>query len=128
MKFAKDFFKKFEEFHNDIIVPKMPRNIDEKSRIKIAILDTGILTRHKGLSAVRDEIKESREKKRYPPGSWDPIRAVESFVGGDDDDTASHGTHVALMALKAAPHADFYIPKISDGFVLKSTDPVAKVK
>lgn len=128
MKFCKNFFRNLEEFHNRIIVPKMPESIDEQSRIKIAILDTGISTKDTALSEVCQMIKESREKKRYPKSFWNPIRAVESFTDGDGEDTVGHGTHVALMALKAAPHADFYIAKISNGLAFDNTDSVAKVR
>lgn len=65
----------------------------------MAILDSGLKTTDTFISA-------ALAKHR--------IVDTKSFIGDSWDDTYGHGTHVARLFLKVAPHAKLYIAKISD--------------
>ncbi|KIW33855.1 uncharacterized protein PV07_00671 [Cladophialophora immunda] len=93
-------------------------SLDDTTRVRIAILDTG-LDRNHGL------VREHKER----------IRAVCDWVDGDgsnDDDWSGdevgHGTHIACIILANAPNADVFIARISKTRALRHrhTLPVAK--
>ena len=67
--------------------------------MRVAILDSG-------LNVTDPFISAAAAKHR--------IVDKRSWVGGSCDDTYGHGTHVARLFLKVAPHAELYIAKISD--------------
>ncbi len=87
-----------------------------RSRVKIAILDTGIDLRHDAF------------KDQYPNGR---VKKVEDFVriGGTGADVHGHGTHCAALLRKVAPEADIYIARVAVGRGNKSElRPVNVVK
>ena len=99
-----------EEVHSLLV-----DNLDDRSRAKIAILDTGIDLSHIDMQAQEERIK-----------------SVRSWVGGGNGkedrkggDWYGHGTHAAGLLLDIAPQADIYIARIAEGGELKPTDQVA---
>lgn len=78
-----------------------------KSRVKIAILDTGIDLRH---DTFKGQFANGRIKK------------VEDFVqiGGTGTDVHGHGTHCAALLRKVAPEADIYVARVAVGRGSKS--------
>jgi subtilisin family serine protease len=73
-----------------------------KSRVNIAILDTGVDLRH---NAFKDQFPNGRVKK------------VEDFVqiGGTGADVHGHGTHCAALLRRVAPEADIYVARVAVG-------------
>jgi Subtilase family len=67
--------------------------------VQIAVLDTGINRSH-------DRIKNEKR-----------IKETISFVPGltADQDTHGHGSHCAMLLNKAAPEADIYVARMSEG-------------
>jgi hypothetical protein len=90
----------------------MPQRI--RTRIKIAVLDTGIDTNQPSISGHLDVIKMARWKLN-PCKLDNPIKAEQSFVGRLPTDQCGHGTRVAELILKVALYADLYLAKISNG-------------
>lgn len=78
------------------------RRAHMKSRVTIAILDTGIDLRH-------DTFKD-----QFPNGR---IKKVEDFVqvGGTGADIHGHGTHCAALLRRVAPEADIYVARVAVG-------------
>ncbi|OIW30760.1 subtilisin-like protein [Coniochaeta ligniaria NRRL 30616] len=78
------------------------RRAHMKSRVKIAILDTGIDLRHDAF------------KDQYPNGR---VKQVEDFVqvGGTAADVHGHGTHCTALLRKVAPEADLYVARVAVG-------------
>jgi hypothetical protein len=97
-----------------------------RSRIKIAVLDTGIDTYQSSFIGRREFIKE---KRRAINGGKldDPIKASKSFVSGSANDQCGHGTRVAELLLVAAPYADLYVAKISRGMSDGNPDSASHV-
>jgi hypothetical protein len=118
---AAGFFKLYDTFHIRYMMPQRTR-----SRIKIAVLDTGVDTYQSSIIGHRELIKE---KRRAINGSKldDPIKASKSFVGGSANDQCGHGTRVAELLLMAAPHADLYVAKISHGINDENHDSASHV-
>ncbi|KAL7899899.1 peptidase S8/S53 domain-containing protein [Trichoderma sp. TUCIM 5745] len=76
-------------------------------KIRIAILDTGIdLEEDSLIKAAEDRIKERCSFMNDLNPSLNPL---------DCQDVHGHGTHVARLILTAAPSADIFIAKISNG-------------
>ena len=71
----------------------------QQRAVRVAILDSG-------LKATDSLISGAIAKHR--------IIDMRSWVGHSWDDTYGHGTHIARLFLKVAPHAKLYIAKISD--------------
>ena len=84
------------------------------SRIKVAVLDTGLDMTHPTIKANQDRIKDVR--------SWLPLSRTN--VGGD---LSGHGTHVTALLLDVAPDCDVYIAQIADLHPI-SPDQIAKVR
>lgn len=90
----------------------MPQRI--RTRIKIAVLDTGIDINQPSISGHLDVLKMARWELN--PGKLDnPIKAKQSFIGGSPTDQCGHGTRVAELLLKVTPYADLYLAKVSNG-------------
>lgn len=93
--------------------------LDDPTRIKIAILDTGLDRNHPFVREHKARIKAVCD--------W-----VDSDGLNDDDfsgDEVGHGTHVAFIILANVPNADVFVARISKTRALKHrhTLPVAKV-
>jgi len=84
---SKSWFDDFDKVKTKIVAPP------EGRRIKIAVLDTGIDMGNSFFSNLQNQIK-----------CW-PSEA-------DCKDSDGHGTHVAQLLLKIAPHADLELPKL----------------
>lgn len=79
------------------------------SRVRIAILDTGVDHKHSKISGAEF-------------GDTPVIVQCRSFVGGFEghndhsrtQDNDGHGTHIVGLVLQLAPHAEIYVAKISE--------------
>lgn len=80
------------------------------SRLRVAILDTGIDMNHHEIFG-DERIKELK--------SWTGIPA--------DEDTSGHGTHIASTILSLTSNVDVFIAKITDNNVLEDTDRISEV-
>ncbi|KAF4450005.1 extracellular serine protease [Fusarium austroafricanum] len=94
-KAAKDFMKQAEDFYEKKIVP-----LDKNEAIKVAVLDTGVDENERIFKAARGQSGKS-------------LKEVKSFIERDSQDTYGHGTEVAGLIAKMAPHIDLFIAKIS---------------
>jgi hypothetical protein len=81
--------------------PKFP---DRCSRIRIAILDTGLDMNHPYIKAREDRIKDIR--------SW--VNDLDGKQEWKTGDASGHGTHVASLLLDVAPDCDIYIARIAE--------------
>jgi len=97
-------------------------NGDETIPLKIAILDTGIDSKH--------------EHFRGKIGKNKPFRAIQEFCGGGihptntfphGKDELPHGTHVAALLNRVAPTAWIYIARVGFGLDAIKTDDVSAV-
>lgn len=80
------------------------------SRLRVAILDTGIdMSHHETFGDER--IKELK--------SWTGTSA--------DEDTSGHGTHIASTILSLTSNVDVFIAKITDNNFLEDTDRISEV-
>lgn len=97
----------------------------DRPRIKIAILDTGIL--RADICRRLDSTKAYRTRQGFGNDS-DPIKECKSFISSDviEFDTCGHGTQIACLLLEFAPDADLYIAKVSAGMNLDEPIPVAE--
>ena len=92
-----------------------PYRKDRMSRVKIAILDTGIDRTHPQI--------EAQWNKR--------IKDAKSWLDeeGGDRDSCGHGTHGASLLMKVAPEAHIYVARvIKDGECSLNPDNVADVR
>lgn len=87
-----------------------------RTRIKIAVFDTGIDVNQSSICGHLDRIKFGRWKLKQDKMD-DFIKAKQSFVEGPSIDQCGHGTRVAELLLKVAPYADLYVGKISNGIM-----------
>ncbi|KAH8886181.1 subtilisin-like protein [Thozetella sp. PMI_491] len=108
VSYAEDFFDQFKEFRSIFMKP-----LGTRSRVKIAVLDTGVDEQDLEFQTRRECITEDRLEER-PECNDDPVKATKSFVDSSTEDTNGHGTHVAGLLLRVAPDADIYIAKIAD--------------
>ena len=72
-------------------------------RPRIAILDTGLNTKHPDIKKVMDRKGLDRRFQDF----WSP---VEAWKAKEDED--GHGTHCAMVAHKVAPNADIFIARV----------------
>lgn len=87
-----DWFEQFEKK----TLPLLESRRSTESRVKIAILDSGIDARHPLLLEYKDRIRAQK--------SWTQQSAEEDKEG--------HGTHAAGLILKTAPNAEIYVAKV----------------
>lgn len=80
------------------------------SRLRVAILDTGVDINHPEIFGDERII----ERK-----SWTGTSA--------DEDTSGHGTHIASTILSLTSNVDVFIAKITDSNVLEDTDRISEV-
>jgi hypothetical protein len=106
---AEEFMRQADTFYDQKILP-----LEKKEAIKVAVLDTGVDEREIHFKAVRGQRGTS-------------IRGVISFIGDSPHDTDGHGTRVAALVVKMAPHVDLYIAKVSEGKEIDSVGQYVKV-
>ncbi|KAF3314501.1 hypothetical protein TWF173_004584 [Orbilia oligospora] len=112
IKYLNDFTKA----HVPIISQDV-QNSGHYDRIKVAIIDSGVVLR-------ADWLKRAKKDGRFVEGKcWIAGRDPNNF-----DDSFGHGTHVAQQLLCAAPNAAIYIAKIADEKVISGdqTEAIAK--
>lgn len=79
-------------------------DLEERPRVKIAILDTGIDLEHPDMEACEGRIKSVR--------SWvDGKNGEEEDSAGGDE--SGHGTHTTGIILDVAPDADIYVARVA---------------
>jgi len=105
-------------------------------RIKIAILDSGVDSRHTEMAQniiqpyPLDCTKETKARIK----SENDCRAIKKWQGFPDtldpcQDRVGHGTHIASVILRTAPHAALYIARIfDDKGQMCGLDELAKVQ
>jgi subtilisin family serine protease len=81
--------------------------------VKIAVLDTGIDSKHPFINGA---MKTRR------------IKAAKSFVNTNSstEDTFGHGTHVAKLLLDVAPEAELYVAKVAEEGILLLDHNISK--
>lgn len=77
----------------------------ETSRVKIAVLDTGIDWSDSYIRGAKDRIMEWK--------NWADDRQEQDSQQRVHDD-AGHGTHVTALLLKTAPEAKIYVSRVAD--------------
>jgi hypothetical protein len=107
VKLAEEWFKNLQGFATKIDVNRKSTS----KRSKIAILDTGMDIHHAGIATVLN--KNVKEWKGFPD---DPLK-----------DPDGHGTFLACVLMRTAPHAWLYIARIFDDTQKFTDDEVAKV-
>ncbi|PON28461.1 hypothetical protein TGAM01_v202955 [Trichoderma gamsii] len=115
-RYADDFMKNHKSTYERVIrkvedEPSTPGHNspeptcpDQGSRIKVAILDTGLDRRHPFIQARNERIKDIRSWVNNLDGKQDPSTG----------DVSGHGTHVADLLLDVAPDCDVYIARIAE--------------
>lgn len=98
----------------DQLEPKFPA---KGSRIKVAILDTGLDVGHPDIKAREERIKDIRSWVNGLNGERDPKAG----------DSSGHGTHVTSLLLDVAPDSDIYVARIAEHDP-ESPDQIAKVQ
>ncbi|UPK91186.1 hypothetical protein LCI18_002121 [Fusarium solani-melongenae] len=86
----------FYEFYKKHIKPQI------KGPIKVAVLDTGLNLADNHFLGLQGQ-------------SLSPIKERKSFIGDSTHDTCGHGTEVAALVFKMAPHVKLYIGKVCEG-------------
>ena len=86
-----------------------------KSRVKIAVLDTGVDFKHPFIDGA---VKTKR------------IQVATSFVNNDESiqDSFGHGTHVAKLLLEVAPDAELLVAKIAEEGTIPCDHNIAKAR
>jgi hypothetical protein len=105
---AKRWFEMFDQNHIHDELPQRPRK--KSDRIKMAVLDTGI-----------DLLNPWIQQKIGRIQCWPNETACK--------DTDGHGTQVAYLLLRLAPHTQLRIAKVASSQLLKDADinDIAKV-
>ncbi|KAF2797775.1 subtilisin-like protein [Melanomma pulvis-pyrius CBS 109.77] len=94
----------FDLFDQDNVQDRIPKRAKEKnSRIRIAVLDTGIDLKNPWIG------QKARRIQCWP---------TDQSCG----DTDGHGTHVAYLLLRLAPHAQLRIAKVRKSHMLRDAD------
>ncbi|KAL2196910.1 peptidase S8/S53 domain-containing protein [Corynascus similis CBS 632.67] len=107
--------KEEEELHtsgSDRPEPKFPA---KGSRIKVAILDTGLDVSHIYVKACEKRIKDIR--------SW--VNGLNGKQDRNAGDASGHGTHITCLLLDVAPDTDVYVARIAEHHP-ESPDQIAK--
>lgn len=100
--------EKLEKFRKQHI-----HRLAEGTRVKIAVLDTGLQDKDAFIRQRRRNAKDNR--KAEDTNKRDPIRETKNFTEGPNYDEDGHGTGVVGLLLTVAPEADIYVGKISEG-------------
>lgn len=95
-------------------IHKLPERAATAPRVRIALLDTGIDVSHPSI------IGAMNCGRIYPQ--------MESFVEDDSiTDECGHGTHIAALLSKLAPHAEIYIAKVAKNYDIPPNHDITKV-
>jgi hypothetical protein len=97
-KYADNWFRLLETRVHPLITAE-----EGQSRIKIAILDTGIQLPEEAEVAYEDQILESK--------SWLKADKGDELLRGDRD-LDGHGTHCASVLLKVSPNVDIFVARV----------------
>ena len=89
---------------NSIYESTIQDEVDDGTRIKVAILDTGLDIGHPRIQASRERILDCRSWLGGPDGA--KMAAI--------DDPCGHGTHITGLLLDVAPDCDVYVAQIAD--------------
>lgn len=81
---------------------------ENKKRVRIAILDTGVDVTHPVIHAAQEQ---KRIVDCFPDASY---RASNPSSLDPFSDTHGHGTHGASVLLRTAPNANLYIARVTD--------------
>ncbi|RFN45344.1 extracellular serine protease [Fusarium flagelliforme] len=100
-KAAKEFMQQARRFYVDNI-----ESLERKKAIKVAVLDTGVDKKHRYF------------KRKH--GTC--FKEIATFMDCDSHDTFGHGTAVAGLIVKLAPHADLFIAKICRDRIITGVD------
>ena len=79
-------------------------NIHDDTRIKVAVLDTGLDIGHPRIQASRERVR----------GTWTWLDAPEGKEQAEPNDPCGHGTHVTGLLLDIAPDCDVYVAQVAD--------------
>ncbi|KAL8902272.1 MAG: hypothetical protein Q9207_004808 [Kuettlingeria erythrocarpa] len=84
------------------------------SRVKIAILDTGIDLSHPDFDSSAGSLGAVDVQQLGP--RRDRVKECKSFVGegAGDRDNVGHGTHCAALLLELSPNADIYVARVCE--------------
>ncbi|OTA92570.1 hypothetical protein M434DRAFT_387105 [Hypoxylon sp. CO27-5] len=131
-KNAQAFTDDFKQFLKRFMEPKGAKSIRSgRTRIKIALLDTGILQNKAGggLPDRRNATMEYREKQGFTDkNEANPIKMCKSFLDKNKSttDSCGHGTQLACLLLEFAPDADLYIARVSSAMEFDNPRPIAE--
>jgi hypothetical protein len=97
-------------------LPKPPGDTKVGQRVRIAVLDSGLLQNTDDMFLQQPRVMERiiRRRNFFSPNDTDPDPE-------DWKDKHGHGTQVARLLLRYAPRADIIIAKICDSKSLKIT-------
>ena len=91
----------------------------ETSRVKIAVLDTGIDWSDSYIRGAKDRIEGWK--------NWTDDRQDQD-IKQQVYDSSGHGTHVAALLLKTAPEAKIYVSRVADqNGIMTSAEKIAEV-
>jgi subtilisin family serine protease len=93
------FDKRLRVVHEAI---ELVRKEDDR-QVRVAILDTGIDSTHADFNLTESQLEALKSRSKGFPGILDPLK-----------DGHGHGTHVASVLLKTAPHARIYLARVAD--------------
>ncbi|KEF55615.1 uncharacterized protein A1O9_08365 [Exophiala aquamarina CBS 119918] len=107
----------FERFDANVVPLIQKRSNNEKGRIRIAILDTG-------MDPSDRRIREARDRIKY-----------KSFLIGEEDDfpedpqdSNGHGTFCTALLLKIAKTAEVFVARVTASDKLENPDCIAEVR
>lgn len=112
-KYADEFL----EDHQNIYELVFSEAINETTtKVKVAILDTGLDMGHHSIRARKERIKD--------------VRTWVDGLGGKEDrragDSSGHGTYIANLLLDVAPDTDIYVARIAESSPIQPSE-IAKV-
>jgi subtilisin family serine protease len=110
------WFKNF----TDEVYPLFGWEDEDVRKVKVAILDTGIDSYHPFLTDALDMVKHSRYRD-FTKSSLDDVATPTDICG--------HGTYIAGIFLRLAPHVELYIARVCETTDLgsKEASQVAEV-
>lgn len=89
---------------NSIYERAIQEEVDDGTRFKVAVLDTGLDIGHPRIQASRERIIECRK--------W--LSSLDGAKMATTNDPCGHGTHITSLLLDVAPDCDVYVAQIAD--------------